>query len=606
MMQRLTLARRIFLLSFVPVCLLLVLTFVAINDAVHQRVRQDLRDALYNSDQLLNQASADFSRETSALVAKLTDSAGLKASVGLLPEATRDPSLAKQVRATIEGQLSELQQASRYDYLSISDAQGRTVAAIPASRVISGDGPIISPRAGLADYGGVLFQVESVPIEIGGEAAGILTLGRQFDFKRLAAGGEAALLKTGRIIRSTFPANTIKALETQLQMNCPRPDSGCEVEVSGESFVVSTLQREQLGDSYQLLVFRSLDLPLKAFNHAFVPQLIEIGLSGIVFALVCTLVTTQSVTRPLRLLASQLETGAVSGALPERVEVGKGVPEVDLVASAFNRVAAAERRSRSELVVAKQAAEMANRIKTEFLTNISHELRTPINGVLGMTEVLIATGLSEEQVEYAGVIRDSAVALTALIDGILDFSELETGGIRLNPTEMNPVSILDDVGAVMRSRAAKKPIVIEIVRPGSLPLRCIGEDKRIRQVLMHLCENAIKFTEKGFVRISAQYTPTSSSQGDITFNVEDTGIGIAREDLDFVFQPFTQVDGSLTRRHGGTGIGLSITKALVELMGGRIGVKSDPRVGSTFWFAVPADLIEGIEQSAEHEVLETA
>jgi signal transduction histidine kinase len=167
-------------------------------------------------------------------------------------------------------------------------------------------------------------------------------------------------------------------------------------------------------------------------------------------------------------------------------------------------------------------------------------------------------------------------------------------------------SILDDIGAAVRARVVKKPIAIEILRSESLPRRCIGEDKRIRQVLMHLCDNAVKFTEIGFIRISAQYTLTSSSQGQLTFSVEDTGIGIAKEDLQFVFQPFTQIDGSLTRRHGGTGIGLSITKALVELMGGRNGVESIPGIGSTFWFSVPVGLVEDVKRPAEElRVLET-
>lgn len=605
-MHRLTLATRTFLLSFIPTCLLLVGAFCALNSAIHERVRQDLRDGLYTSDRLLNRANAEFSQQNSALLAKLTDSAGLRASVGLLPEAKKDPSLEKQVRATIEGQLKEFQQALPYDYVAISDLHGRTLAGISGSGVAAADTPVFLPQDGLADNGGVLFQFQSVPIEIGGEIASMLILGRRFDIRRMAAGGDAALLNDGRIVRSTFPAAFVGPLELQLRKNCSKPDTGCEVKVSGRSYVVSALQRNQLGDHYELLVFRSLDAPLQAFNRAFLPELTEVGIGGIVFALVCTLVTTRSVVRPLRLLASQLETGADSGTLPVRLDAGNGVREVDLVASAFNRLSAAERRSKSELVVAKQAAEMANRLKSEFLTNVSHELRTPINGVLGMTELLTATGLSREQAEYASTICDSAAALVSLIDGILDFSELETGQLRLKPSEIDIGSILDDVAAAVRARAANKPIAVEILRPQSLPKRCRGEDKRIRQALMHLCDNAVKFTDSGSIRISVLFAQTDHLRGDLTFKVEDTGIGIAEQDLHFVFQPFTQVDGSLTRRNGGTGIGLSITKAFVELMGGRIGVKSAPGVGSTFWFTVPADLNGNLQAySVDCAVVET-
>jgi signal transduction histidine kinase len=606
-MHRLTLATRTFLLSFIPTCVLLIGAFSALNSAIHERVRQDLREGLYNSDRLLNRANAEFSQQNSALLAKLTDSAGLKASVGLLPEAQKDASLDSQVRATIEAQLREFQHALPYDYAAISDLHGRTLAAIRGSGADAGDAPPFLQHDGLVDNAGILYQFQSVPIEIGGEVAGMLILGRQFDIKRMAAGGDAALLNNDRIVSSTFPRAFLGPLEVQLQKHCSQPDSGCEVKTGGRSYVVSALQRNQLGDHYRLLVFRSLDEPLQAFNRAFLPELMEVGLGGIVFALVCTLVTTRSVVRPLRLLASQLETGADSGILPVKLDAGNGVREVDLVASAFNRVSAAERRSKSELVVAKQAAEMANRLKSEFLTNVSHELRTPINGVVGMTELLIATGLNRDQAEYAGTICQSATALVSLIDGILDFSELETGQLRLKPSEMNVGRILEDVGAAVRARAANKPIVIEIFRPPSLPDHCIGEDKRIRQALMHLCDNAVKFTDRGFIRISAHFTETGQLHGDLTFNVEDTGIGVAEENLHFVFQPFTQVDGSLTRRNGGTGIGLSITKAFVELMGGRIGVKSVPGVGSTFWFSISVDLCDSRKfHAADCGVVETA
>jgi signal transduction histidine kinase len=594
-MHRLTLATRAFLFSFVPICLLLVASFVAIDSAVHQRVRQDLRESLHNSDELLNRANLEFSHQNSALLAKLTDSAGLKASVGLLAEADRDPSLENQVRATIEAQLRELQNASPYDFIAISDLRGKTVAETPPSQ---GNGGIGSSPSGLIARQGVLFQVQSVPIEIGGEMAAVLTLGRRFDLQRLAAGGEAALLKNGGIVRSTFSAAKARQLELQLQKNCPRPDSGCEVQVEGASYVVSVLQREQLGNHYQLLVFRSLDAPLQAFNRAFLPALIEVGLSGVLIALICTLVTSRSVSRPLRFLASQLETGAASGTLPERLHAGKGVREVDLVVSAFNRVAEAERRSRNELVLAKQAAESANRLKTEFLNNVSHELRTPINGVLGMTDLLLSTGLSEEQVDYARTVRDSARLLAALIDDVLDFSELETGRLRMKFSEMNLRGVFDDVVAAMRARVAKKPISVEAAYADSIPQFFIGEEARIRQALLYLCANAAKFTDSGFIRLSVQYLTMSEQAAELTFSVEDTGIGIASENLALIFEHFTQIDGSLTRRQGGTGIGLSITKALVELMGGRIGVQSSPNAGSTFWFSVPVRLLQPVECGA--------
>lgn len=604
-MRRLTLETRTFLLSFIPICILLIVAFLVIDGAIHQRVREDIREALHNSDQLLNRANADFSQENAALLAKLTDSAGLKASVGLLSEANENPSLQTQVRATIEAQLWELQKYSPYDFLAISDLQGKRVAEVPESRAEAVDDLPGSSQSGLTARQGVLFQVQSVPIEIGGESAGVLTFGRRFDLGRLAAGGEATLLKNRHIVLSTFPAAETRSLELQLAKNCLTPEYGCELAIRRESYVVSVLQREQLGGNYQLLVFRSLDGPLRVFNQAFLPVLVEVTLSGIIVALISTLVTARSVSRPLSSLASQLETGALSGTMPERLDPINGIREVNLVASAFNRVAAAERHSRSELILAKQTAETANRLKTEFLTNVSHELRTPLNGVLGMTELLTSTGLSEEQAEYAAIIRDSGQSLVALIDEILDFSELETGRLHLKPAKVDLAGLLDDVVTVTRAKAANKPILVELRRPESIPQDLIGDETRIRQALMHLCDNALKFTESGSICISAQYLPAGPLTGELTFAVEDTGIGIAPDDLDIVFQSFTQLDGSLTRQKGGTGIGLSITKAIVELMGGHIGVKSAPNIGSTFHFSVMVQLAQPAAQDSRvPEVLE--
>lgn len=586
-MRRISLTTRAFLFSFVPACLVLLTTFIAISAVVHRIIKQQLGDAVRESSSLLNRVTSEYSHQHSVLTAKLTDSAGLKASVGLLSEAHHNPALMDQVRRTIELQLFDLQKSSQYDFLAVVDLKGRTVAATTSSgnRDLSAF-PTLPPRPGLAQIQRVLYQLEFVPINIAGETAAVLVLGKIFDISRLAVHGDAILLQNDRIVRSTFPPPSNAAFERQLKANCPDPASGCEISVAGKTYVVSGLEGTQLGAGFQLLGFRSLDGPLSAFSGAFAPLFFELTAGGILLALACTLLTSRSVSQPLRNLAAQLKVSEASGEMPPKLDAAGGAREVDLFVSAFNRVAEAEICTRRELRAAKDAAESANRLKTEFLTNVSHELRTPINGVLGMTDLMLSTNLDEEQTEYSTAVRDSTRVLLSVIEDILNFSELETGRLRLKLASFDVRSVLDDVANAIRTTAAAKGIDVHAGIPLSLPSTFVGDETRIRQVLMHLSGNAVKFTSTGSIRLQVECEARSSREARLRFSVRDTGIGIAPENHELIFQRFTQADGSLKRRFGGTGIGLSIAKGIVELMGGQIGFESSTNAGSTFWFTV--------------------
>src|SRR6185437_11523708 len=591
-MLRFSLSTRAFLFSFVPVCLALSASFLALNGAVQQGVRRELREALQESDVLLNHASIEYSRRTSSLLAQLADSAGVKASVGLLPEARGNPAATDQVRRTIEVQLRELQSSTGYDFVAVSDLRGHTLAA-----VVSPDAPpltalpSLSLKPGAAEIQHVLYQLESLPINIDMETAAVLTLGRKFDLNALPLGGGAVLMHAGRVVLSTFPSGWNSSLERQIDQVCSRPELSCEITVRGEHFIASQLERTQLGDQYRLLGLRSLDKLLGEFNAAFMRALIQVGLGGAVLALFCMLVTSRSVSRPLRSLVVQLKRSEAIGQMPERLALNKGAYELDSLVNAFNRVGDAERRSRRQLELAMHAAESANRLKTEFLTNVSHELRTPMNGVLGMTDLLLVTPLSAEQEEYAATARGSAESLLTLIDGILDFSKLEAHKLQLSESAFQLQQLVNDVAAGVRLQAEQKQIGIETVYPSSVPQNFIGDCGRIRQVLMELVGNAVKFTDKGRVQIGVK-CDRSADNALLTFNVRDTGIGIAPDTHDLIFQKFSQVDGSLTRKRGGTGLGLALSKQLVELMGGQIGFSSHPDAGSTFWFTLSLPVVE--------------
>jgi PAS domain S-box-containing protein len=237
-------------------------------------------------------------------------------------------------------------------------------------------------------------------------------------------------------------------------------------------------------------------------------------------------------------------------------------------------------------VMAAQA-EKANAAKSEFLANMSHELRTPLNGVIGMTGLLCEGSLTHEQRRRAEIVRRNGEALMALIDDILDFAKIEAGELTLEWLAFDLRSLLDDVIAIMSLRAEGKPLRIVCKIDPDLPSLLRGYPGRLRQVLYNIVGNAVKFTEQGEVVLQVTTMEHAGRAVLIRFSVCDTGIGLSPDKLNLVFQRFTQIDGSSTRRHGGVGLGLAICKGLVELMGGSIGVESQEGRGSRFWFTLP-------------------
>ena len=258
------------------------------------------------------------------------------------------------------------------------------------------------------------------------------------------------------------------------------------------------------------------------------------------------------------------------------------VPMMRNIASAHDDL----HRAHASVEAARMKAESADRAKSEFLANMSHEIRTPMNGVLGMAELLVRTELDNRQRTFADVILKSGNALLTIINDILDFSKIDAGQLSLDPAPFRLGEAIEDVATLVSTRVAEKDLELIVRVDPALPQMMVGDVGRLRQIVTNMVGNGVKFTEKGHVLVDVS-GHVEDDTAHVTVRVEDTGIGIPDHLLQTVFEKFSQVDASSTRRHEGTGLGLAIASRLVDLMGGTMGVESQLGKGSTFWFTVP-------------------
>ncbi len=290
--------------------------------------------------------------------------------------------------------------------------------------------------------------------------------------------------------------------------------------------------------------------------------------------------------------------GEVTGYLGTAVDITNRKQAEDDLRLALTDLAAANRELQEVTARARALAaeaEKASAAKSDFLATMSHEIRTPMNGIIGMTGLLLDTPLSAEQRQYADVVRSCGESLLALINDILDFSKVEAGKLELEEVDFPPRRLLDDISGMQSVRAGVKGLEFSCEVDPSVPARLRGDPGRLRQVLLNLTENAIKFTSSGEVGVRVALTSLAEGRAALRFSVRDSGIGMSGEQQALLFRPFTQGDASVTRKYGGTGLGLAISRRLVELMGGAIGVESVAGRGSEFWFDVefPVGAYEG-------------
>jgi signal transduction histidine kinase/DNA-binding response OmpR family regulator/HPt (histidine-containing phosphotransfer) domain-containing protein len=311
--------------------------------------------------------------------------------------------------------------------------------------------------------------------------------------------------------------------------------------------------------------------------------LFSVMVAGTVMILVFVLFFQVNIVAPILQLSRHAVAVRQSNDLTRRAAMNRE-DEIGTLSIEFDRMLTQVQETTEGLEQAKEAAEIANKAKSQFLANMSHEIRTPLNGIIGMSELAMETELNDNQKNIMHALSTEANSLLTIINEVLDFSKIEAGKIELEEIPFDLRTMVEDISNSMFFRAEQKGLEFLSFLAPDIPFRLIGDPGRLRQIIVNLLGNAIKFTDKGEILLKGEIAGDLGDRVELRFSVSDTGIGIPKDKLGVIFESFTQADGSTTRKYGGTGLGTTISKQLVEMMGGMIGVESEEGKGSSFWF----------------------
>jgi len=447
-----------------------------------------------------------------------------------------------------------------------------------------------------------LMQVVSYPILSSageGPIAGALVVGQFLTEGRLRDLGERATvdLSIHPMGESELPAYIVTAFR-----DTENPDADTTIVTDADSTRGFHILYDVLGEPAAVLEVRQPRTITKIGTDTIRTAMLFLAAGSVGFLLAALFFTQKLIVAPIRGLTEKILNIQHTGNLD--IDVGSTrSDEVGVLAGKFGELTTSLGKAREELEGARDDALSMSKAKSEFLARMSHEIRTPMNGVLGMTELLRSTTLDEKQERFAKTIYESAESLLHIINDILDISKIEAGKIELDVAPFNLRNMVEECLDLMAEPAHRKDLELVGTIPSDLHTFVEGDAQRLRQILLNLLGNAVKFTERGEIIVRISEPESNGDSAVYRFEVEDTGVGVNPESLSTIFEPFSQEDGSTTRRYGGTGLGLSICKHLLELMGGEIGVDSTPGKGCTFWFTVQLKKDEATGQLMQPDLL---